>query len=42
MANDGLYICPVCQNGEHPEGAQYCCICGTPIENESEDNDDER
>lgn len=26
------YTCPVCQNEEHRNGANYCIICGTKIE----------
>lgn len=25
------YICPVCNNGEHKDGATFCMICGHPI-----------
>lgn len=27
----GPYICPQCQNEEHPAGAQFCMICGLKI-----------
>lgn len=25
------YICPVCENENHPENARFCIICGNPL-----------
>lgn len=25
------YICPVCENGNHPANARFCIICGNPL-----------
>lgn len=29
------YVCPICQNEEHPDGAIFCQICGAPVQIEA-------